>query len=494
MNSRTIAVIGSGVAGWSLACVLGRVFTSPEVKIIFLDNEQVDFFAAEYAASYIHDFNDMLGISLRDLIAETNSTLSYGTRFKNWAFSNQDFLMAESVFARDENGINFPQFFAAAKKAGLAKNFDDFILPAVAAKLGRFGFPIKNKSSIYSNLQFGINLDLQGYIRLMAKIALNIGVVHVKGRVATIDEIDNTGNVKTLVLEDGQKCSADLYIDCSHDGDLARKILAFPEGYHSNAPELPRLTIGSMAPDAEFKPLVDWLGVEGGVAQIIPLRHKKIIALHTTEEINVLSEPVLHGVTINSPCHVTSKKGNHCINKPWVANAVAMGPAAFCQPITPWGEFKWFRNQVVRFVELFMGFDVLEYCAGEYNRLCIEEHAMVKELSALTYFIGSANNKSFAEFFDNYPLLHEVRHRLQLYSNAARHTSINCQVVSSDQLDIFFLGSNILPEWTEVRVDKNPENQLLKYCQHLYSLSQSAALNLPLYAECMHQYLLQKNK
>ena len=60
MNTRTIVIIGSGVAGWSLACALGRFFVSSEIKIIFLDNEQADFFPAEYAGSYIHDFNDML--------------------------------------------------------------------------------------------------------------------------------------------------------------------------------------------------------------------------------------------------------------------------------------------------------------------------------------------------------------------------------------------------------------------------------------------------
>lgn len=494
MNARKIAVIGSGVAGWSLACVLGRVFTSSEVKIIFIDSEQVDRFAAEYAGSYIHDFNDMLGIALRDLLAETNSTLSYGVCFKNWAFSNQDFLMAESIFTRDENGINFPQIFAAAKKAGLTKNIDDLILPAVAAKLGRFGFPVKNSSSIYSDLQFGIHLDLEGYIRLMAKVALNMGVFHIKGCVATIDEMDTVGNVKSLVLDDGQKCSADLYIDCSHDGDLARKILAFPESSHLNAPELPRLIIGSMAPDAEFKPFTEWLGLGAGVAQIVPLREKKLIALHTTADINIFSEPVLHGLTINSSYHATSKNGNYCLNNPWVKNVVAMGKAAFDQPITPWGEFKWFRNQVVRFVELFIGFDVLEHSASEYNRLFLNEHALIIELSAITYFIGSGNNKLFADFFNDYSLLPEARHRLQLYSNAARHASISHQVFSPDQLDVFFLGSNIVPEWTEIRGDKNSENQLLKYCQHLYSLCQSAALNLPLYSECMHQYLLQKNK
>ncbi|WP_084127998.1 tryptophan 7-halogenase [Cellvibrio mixtus] len=489
MNTRTIVIIGSGVAGWSLACALGRFFVSSEIKIIFLDNEQADFFPAEYAGSYIHDFNDMLGISLRDILAETNSTLSYGNRFKQWAFSGQDFILTESFFPNDRSGINFSQIFSSAKKAGLAKNFDDFILPAVAAKLGRFGFPVKNENSVYSGLQFGINLDLNGYTRLIAKVALSLGVAHIKGRVIGIDETDSTGNVKSLILEYGQKCYADLYIDCSHNGDLVRKILIFPETGDSNAPGFSRLTVGSMAPDLKFKPVADWLGIDIGVAQIIPLREKKLVSLHLLSDLDVLSQSELQGLTVSGSYLSTPNNSNYFLNFPWVANVVAMGKAAFRQPVTPWGEFKWFRNQVVRFVELFMGFDVLQCCAGEYNRLSLDELVMIKELSALTYFVGGTNNKLFADYFNEHALSSEAKHRLQLYSDAARHAFVNDQVISLNQLDAFFLGSKIFPEWTRAQAAEKPENQLLTYFEHINSLTQSAALNLPLYSECIHQFL-----
>lgn len=494
MSARTIAVIGSGLAGWSLACALARVFGSLEVKIIFLDNEDADVFGAECAGEYIHNFNDMLGVSLSDLISKTNSTFSYGTRFKAWAFPSQDFILSESAGAKVEGGADAIQIFAAAKKLGLAKNIDDFSLPAIAAKLGRFGFPVKSVGSIYSNLQFGINLDLTGYTHLISSAALSIGVTHIKAHVSTSGQKDASGYLKSLRLENGQECFADVFIDCSREGDLVRNILAFPESLERNIPELPQLTFGSIDSDPEFKPCSEWLGLENGVAQIVPLKDRKAIALQSISNARAISMSELHGLSLTYSDRNISRGGNRYLKDFWIANVVAMGKAAFELPSTPWGEFKWFRNQVVRFIELFIDFDVLEGCASEYNRLSLQEYEFVSELVALTFFFGSANNKCFAEYFNCNPLVPEVQHRLKLFAEVGRHSTTSHQVISEGQLGAFFLGNNLIPAWTDVDYVKNWRGSILKYCESLYSLSQAAAYKLPIYSDFVHQYVLHNQK
>lgn len=494
MSARTIAIIGSGVAGWSLTCALARVLGSLGVNIIYLDNEDPDVVGAECTGEYIHNFNDMLGVPLSDLISKTNSTFSYGTRFKAWSFASQDFILSEATSAKVEGGADVLQIFAAAKKLGLSKNVDDFSLPAVAAKLGRFGFPVKSVDSVYSNLLFGINLDLEGYTRLISSVALSMGVTHIRSRVDAGGQQDASGCLKSVRLENGQECFADVYIDCSSEGDLVRKILAFSECNAQNIPELKHVTVGTIDSESEFKPCSEWIGLGNHVAQIIPLADKRIVALQSISNEDAIHASELQGLSVSYSDKKVSTGGSRYLSKFWIANVVAMGKAAFKLPSTPWGEFKWFRNQVVRFVELFIGFDVLECCASEYNRLTQCEYEMVNELATLTYFFGGANNKGFSEYFNRNPLLPEVRHRLKLFADVGRHSTTSHQVISERQLGAFFLGNNLFPSWSDVDYVKNSESSILKYCQNLYSLSQGAAYKLPVYSDFVHQYLLHNQK
>jgi len=269
---------------------------------------------------------------------------------------------------------------------------------------------------------------------------------------------------------------------------LVRKILTFSESTNPNIPELCQLTVGVMAPDSEFKPCSEWLGLGSGVAQIIPLRDRKLIALHMMSNERANDVSGLQGVSIKY-----SKSGNRYLNQFWVNNVVAMGRSAFELPITPWGEFKWFRNQVVRFIELFIDFDVLTCSASEYNRLSLIEYEMISEMTAMNFFLGRAN-KDFVDFFNENPPLPELQHRLKLFSEVGRHSSTSDQVISESRLGAFFLGNNIIPNWSDIDLVKNPEGLILNYCQNLYSLSQAAANKLPSYSDFMQQYILHNQK
>lgn len=485
MSAKTIAVIGSGLAGWSLTGALARVFGALGVNIIFLDNGEPDVVEAECAGEYIHNFNELLGVSLSDIVSKTKSTFSYGTRFKGWAFPGQDFILADSACTKVDGRSDVLQIFAAARNMGLSKKIDEFSLPAVAARLGRFGFPVANVSSIFSSLQFGFNLDVEGYTRVIEEVALSCGVTHIRSRVSSSGEKDACGKLKTLKLANGQECSADLFIDCSSNGDLVRKILAFPENVEPSIPHLQQITSGAMNSDPEFRPCSEWLGVLDGVAQIIPLKDRKVFAIqrqsggHEGEATTLSGSPMTYSNTARGG-------DNRHLNDAWIANVVAMGKSAFLLPVTPWGEFKWLRNQVVRFIELFVDFDALEYCADEYNRLSLQEYGMVKELVALTFYSGCMNNNFLADHFNKNPLLSEIQHKLKLFTDVGRHSITSHQVVSESQLSMFFLGNNIIPVWIDGV--KSPATSLLEYCENLCSLTYAAAYKLPAYPDFMQQY------
>lgn len=494
MSARSIAIIGSGLAGWSLTCALARVFGTLGINIIFIDNEDPDFFVAESAGEYIHNFNDMMGVSLNDIVSKTNSTFNYGVRFKEWAFPNQDFILAESTCEKVNGIAEEMQIFAAAKKLGLSKNVDDFSLPAIAAKLGRFGFPVKSADSIYSSLQFGLNLELAGYTHLISEAALSIGVKHIKTRVCTGCQKDASGHVKSLKLDNGQECFADVFIDCSNEGDLVRKILAFPQSLDRSSPVFRQQAFGSIKSDTELKPCSEWLGVGKGVVQIVPLKDRKVVALQSMSGEFDIDMAALYGLSVTYSDLNISDSDNRYLNDFWIANVVAMGKSAFSLSNSPWGEFKWFRNQVIRFIDLFIDFDALTYCASEYNRLSIQEYQSVSELLALTYFLGSANNNGFVEHFNCNPLLPAVQHRLQLFAESGRHSTTSHQVISEWQLEALFLGNNLVPVWPDINSVKSQEDSILKYCEKLCSRSQAAAYRLPLYADFMHQYVLHNQK
>jgi len=83
---------------------------------------------------------------------------------------------------------------------------------------------------------------------------------------------------------------------------------------------------------------------------------------------------------------------------------------------------------------------------------------------------------------------------LKLFSEVGRHSSTSDQVISESRLGAFFLGNNIIPNWSDIDLVKNPEGLILNYCQNLYSLSQAAANKLPSYSDFMQQYILHNQK
>ncbi len=490
MKQWTIVVIGGGVAGWSVACALGRVFGAVGVKIIFIDNEKIDFVQAEQAGTYIHDFNAILGIPLFDLITKTQSTFSYGVRIKDWSFSSQDILLDESAYSSLKLDESLIDQYLILKQNGLQINIDDLSVVATTARAGRFSFPDNAKTSIFSELQFGLNLDLPGYTHLISQTALSSGVNHIKAQVTGCTKSQTNEVLQAVVLNSGQEVFADLFIDCSCDGDLVSKVLNVQEFSIPGIPEQPWTASGMVDPDVQFFPFAEWQGLGYGVANVFPLQEKTVLAMYAPQEKNIAS---FSGV-LSSNCKYESlyKKTNSCLSEFWRGNVLAMGKAAYSLPITPWGEFKWLRNQLVCFVELFGGFSSIEYCAKEYNRRMIEEYQSVLELVVLTYYVGAGGNKFYNEFFRDTPLMDEVQHRLQLFLDNARPPLTNHQVINNDQLRVFLIGSNIFPILNKANFTAESRRDIEGLVQKRFSMCHAAAQKIPLYSEFMQRYLRSK--
>jgi len=69
--------------------------------------------------------------------------------------------------------------------------------------------------SLRRSFGYAYQFDAGLYAKFLREFCEKRGVKRVEGRINTVDQNSETGNIRTVTLEDGQTLSADFFIDCS---------------------------------------------------------------------------------------------------------------------------------------------------------------------------------------------------------------------------------------------------------------------------------------
>ncbi len=207
-------ILGGGTAGWMAACLIAKrwpqhtvtVIESPEIGIIGV---------GEGSTPQLKGFFDSLGIAESEWMPRCNATYKTGIRFQGWS-ERPGFESYFHPFTTQLDGFTAPQFYfhTRARRTGrdVWAHPDRFFLPAKLAEL-------RLKPIAPENFPFGIGYGYHfdahlvgAFLRDHAKAEL--GVIHLERTVKTV-QLDDTGNVATLMSTDGDSMEGDFFVDCS---------------------------------------------------------------------------------------------------------------------------------------------------------------------------------------------------------------------------------------------------------------------------------------
>ena len=212
-----IVIVGGGTAGWMAAAALSKLRAGRSVAITVVESEQIGTVGVgEATIPPFLDFNKLLDIDEREMLAEVGGSFKLGIQFVNWGKLGDSYIHPFGNYGYQMGGISFHHVWHRYKQAGDKRPIQVFNMETMAAYFGRFARTEDyQRDEDLPPVNYAYHLDAGRYARYLRKYAETRGVVRTEGKVTDVGVDSESGFVTGITLEDGTVINGDLFIDCS---------------------------------------------------------------------------------------------------------------------------------------------------------------------------------------------------------------------------------------------------------------------------------------
>ncbi|MGA1799976.1 tryptophan 7-halogenase [Sphingomonas sp. 4RDLI-65] len=437
---RSVAILGAGIVGLSAAVAFARAL--PGLAITLIETPADPAALADRMPGTlpsIATFHERIGLSEADLLA-AGATHRIATRLSDWRADG-----VPVIFAYGERGGPiadgaFHQHWLNARRAGKVAAFDAFSPAAVLGAADRFVHPSDDPASPLSGFGSALRLDPPRYRALLSAYARHLGIVPVAGPFAAIERRAD-GGVETLLLADGRRVSADLYLDCAGPAAPLRSVIDPQwEDWRAFLP-VDRLLLGT-APARAVTPTDDLVAVPAGWRFETPLRDRTLVGLAYTSE----QMP-------DSSARRTLPVGNEIIPiapgirpHPWVHNVLAIGDAAVVLDPLADANLHLAQSAILRAIDLLPGRDCAPTELAEYNARTHREAARVRDFQAAHYLATERTRGPFWKSIRHLARPDSLAHTLDQFAHRGRLPFHEDESFDADDWRGLLLGLGMIPQ------------------------------------------------
>jgi tryptophan halogenase len=162
----------------------------------------------------ILEFLRLLRIDQNDFVAEVRASYKLGIQFIDWHHVGHRYWHPFGAFGAGIDRLPFHHFWLKARALGLPEEEKNRLsLEISMAEAGKFIFP-QNTLGIAQNLRYALHFDAGLVARYLRRYAEALGVRRLERNVAGAT-LREDGFIDEIVLTDGGRIKADLYIDCT---------------------------------------------------------------------------------------------------------------------------------------------------------------------------------------------------------------------------------------------------------------------------------------
>jgi tryptophan halogenase len=472
----SVAILGGGVAGWMTACALARVLPA-DCAIRVIETQSAAPRGALSTLPALRAFHGLLGLDEAALMRAARGTFKLGARYSGWAPSDQDHVEGFSDAGANLDGVAFHHHWLRARERGDVGRYEDYSLAAVAGRLGRFAPPSEDPRSVLSTLSYGLHLDAAGYVAVLSSTANRVD--RRAGEIAEV-ALAPDGRIAVVVLVDGERVAADLFIDTTQDGRLIGAMAGGGWIDGSDGLACDRLALREIAPRPNPPPLTEFEAVPEGWLRRVPLRGGDAVTLayDSGQTSDNQARELLGGEATIIPLRNGRRK------RVWSGNCLAVGPAAAQLEPLNGDDAQAIQSGVGRLMALLPSADGSPLAATEYNRLMAEEQDRARDMAVLRYVVAARTDPLWVRARRTPPspalaykqAQFESRGRVVLYDE---ETFIEGAWVGA------FLGHGITPRRHDRLADRLPADQADAALARLREVIRQAAQTMPLHAEAL---------
>ena len=403
---KRVLVVGGGSAGWITAAYLDAVLNGigkardPVVSISLVESAKIGRIGVgEATIPSIRQTLQRIGISEADVMTATEATFKHGIRFCDWNGPGHSYFHPfdrRQAGRFDPTGVNW-------MLSDRSVPFSDLVSVQPRLALSDHAPKSAGMPDYEGELGYAYHLNAEALADFLARVATGRGVEHIEGKITGVGLRGSLGHVDHVVLEDGRKLGADLFIDCSgFAAVLIEKALKTP-----------------------FRDDSKWLPCDRAVTMQIPYQDGETARPYTTAtamasgwrwEIGLKSRRGAGYVYSSAYCSDSEaekalRKANGETDLPvrmlefpvgrreqaWVGNVVAIGlSAGFIEPLESTGLYL-VEKAVLHLSENFPfgGVENAEPLRSRFNELTAREYDALLPFVALHYVIAQRSETPF---------------------------------------------------------------------------------------------------
>jgi tryptophan halogenase len=456
---RSVAIVGGGTAGWMTAAALTRVNNGANTKIVLIESPEIGTVGVgEATIPPIQLFNKFLGIDENEFIRKTQATFKLGIEFRDWGRLGHTYVHPFGRFGADIESHPFHQSWLRMRELGDETDIGEYALTAMAARLGKFARPSQDPRSVLSGMSYAFQYDASLYAKFLSEYAQARGTKRLERKIVEVTLRGEDGFIDTLVLDNGERIQADLYIDCSGFRGLLIE-QALKTGFEDWSQWLPcdRAVAAPCASVADIALYTRSTARTAGWQWRIPLQHRTGNGYVYCSEFISDDEAAatllgnLDGEALGEPRFLRFKAGRR--KKFWSKNCIALGLAGgFMEPLES-TSIHLVQTGLSKLQTLFpdRGFDPADM--EEFNRLSIYEYEKIRDFVVLHYCATARDDAPLWKYCRAMAIPDTLRHKIELFRSRGHIAVYDEELFILSNWLAVLTGQDIWPQHYDPLVD-----------------------------------------
>jgi tryptophan halogenase len=491
---KNIVILGGGSAGWMTAAALSSLLSPQSISVTLIESEAIGTVGVgEATIPDIINFNALLGINEAEFLKATNGTFKLGIEFINWGNKGESYFHPFGTHGVDMQGIDFHQYWLYSKYSGDETPIQDYSICSLAAAKNKFAKPDTNPRSPLSHLRYAYHIDATEYARYLRGYAENRGVKRIEGKVMTVTQDDESGDIQSLTLESGKEIKGDFFFDCTGFRSLlSGKTLgtSFTDWSHW----LPCDTAQTVASESgtELLPYTKSTAQSAGWQWRIPTQKRTgnghIYSSQYMDDDQAI-ETLLDG--LDTPVSGTPRKirfRTGCLEEFWRNNCIAIGlSAGFLEPLESTSLYL-IQMGISRFISLFPTSPASDVIKKEYNIQMMKEFAQVRDFIILHYKATKRDDSPFWNYCRNMDIPDSLQRKMDLFQEAGRVFRYEDELFAKPSWVAVCLGQNLIPKAYDPIVGTLPIEQVQHSLNSMRSGLGTAVHKLPAHQRFIEQF------
>ena len=490
MSPFRIVIVGQGVAGAMAAAMFARMLNSDQFLVFSVpvngaDESVGSFGPIEVSDASIRNFHASLGLDDARLIRSTGASFGLGTSYVGWTEHHPEYFVPFGDIGAPVEGVAFHQHVMRLRAAGRDYRLGDFSVATQLARTGRFCRPSDDPNSPLSTFSYGLHLPKQPYARMLLDYAKH-GGVEARSSEFRSAELNADGQVIAVILDDGARIEADLFVDASGPSTLLASQIA-PASIESWKAWFPfdstvHATVAVPVAPVPFNRVeavpVGWRGSVPAMGRTGETLVYSSAQMSATDAAASLTSSVNGGIA--DITHRRFESGRRA--SPWNYNCIAIGAAAAqVEPLYP-GSLMLVQRSLGRLLRLFPGNGRCDALAAEYNRETINELDRYRDFVALRYLLNGRAEAGWVEAREA-EMSPELARKKQLYSSRGAVPLVDGDIFDEADWALLFDEHGVVPRRHDFLAEAIDEGRAAKLLDHMQHALADAASRQPLHGE-----------